>query len=126
MSLMSRGMAFLSDRETTAAGVTVTYTRANVSATLTAVPGDQQANAVRTGQPPPATTNWMERDYLIAAAALEAAGFDGPPRLGDRITEAIDGEAVVFELTRRPGQGAQPWRWSEADRLTYRVHTARV
>lgn len=124
MTLMANGMAFLSDRLATAAGVTVTYARGPVEATITAVVGDQTANALRTGQPPPATTNWVDRDYLVAAADLTAADF-GEPLVGDRITETINGESVTFELMRQQG-GGQPWRWSESDRLTYRLHAKRV
>lgn len=125
MTLMARGMAFVGEKLATAAGVSVTYQRANVSATLTVVPGDQQAVAVRLGQVPQGSSSWMERDYLIDAADFAAAGFDGTPALGDRITETLAGESVTFELMR-PSGGGQPWNWSEPERLTYRVHAKRV
>lgn len=125
MGLLARGMDWLADKTATAGGVSVTYTRANASATLTATPGDQQMNALRLGQVQQATSNWTEREYLIAAAALAAAGFTGPPAIGDRITETVGGEAVTFEAMRRDG-GQQCWKWSEPERLTYRVHTKRV
>lgn len=125
MTLMARGMAFLGEKQATAAGVTVTYTRANLSATLTVVVGDQQQQAQTRLQTQAAALAWSQRDYLILAADFADAGFTGPPQKGDRVTETVNGAATTFELF--PGPNGEPcWRWSEAERLTYRVHTKRV
>jgi hypothetical protein len=124
-TLMARGMTFLGDALKTGAGVVVSYTRANRTATLTAVAGDQQQQAQPRLTTQAAVIAWSQRDYLILAADFADAGFAGPPQKGDRITESVGGAETVFELLSGPS-GEPCWRWSEADRLTYRCHTKRV
>lgn len=58
------------------------------------------------------------RDYLIGAAHL--AGI-GPPQRGDRIIEG-DGSARHTYEVLAPGR-EPPWRWADADRRCYRIHT---
>jgi hypothetical protein len=58
------------------------------------------------------------RDYLIAAEDLADLG---PPQRGDRITEDTDTARHTAEVLA-PG-GEPPWRWSDPNRLTYRIHT---
>lgn len=116
--------AWLDDKTEVAAGVTVTYKRGPLSASLTATSGDQQHMTAVRGQAQAATVTWSQRDYFILAADLVAAGFTMPPQAGDRITETIEGVATVFEL--RPGPNREPcWRWS-GDRLMVRCHTERA
>lgn len=64
------------------------------------------------------------RDYLVLAADLVLAGSAVEPVRGDQITETIGGVEHVFEV-RAPG-GAPPWRWSDQNRLTMRIHTKYV
>ena len=125
MSLMSRGMAWAAERGETACGVTVTYTRVSQTpVSLTVVIGDSRSIAIREGQSQPnVRIEFSDRDYLITYDALNAVGFD-PPQIGDRITETINGETVIYEVRK---QGSEPaWRWSDPERTTYRVHCKRV
>ena len=58
------------------------------------------------------------RDYLVSSAALAALG--GPQR-GDRVIEVIGGARHTAEVTA-PGRESH-WRWSDPNRLCYRIHT---
>lgn len=122
MSLMSRGMTWLTTRTRTAGGVPVTYTRGAQSVPLTAVPGEVADEVPASAPPTRATTT--RRDYLVGVADLAAAGIVGPPLVGDRLTETIGGTPAVFEVC--PRSDAPGWRYSDADRTTYRVFTTPV
>ncbi|MBA3936827.1 MAG: hypothetical protein H0X38_05145 [Planctomycetes bacterium] len=68
------------------------------------------------------------RDYLIAADAL---GPFGLPLRGDRISEDLLGlgqgpgqSAVIRHTAEVLAPGREPhWRWVDATRLAYRIHT---
>ena len=58
------------------------------------------------------------RDYLIAAADLAAFG---QPQRGDRVIEDTGGSRHTAEVM---APGREPhWRWSDVNRLVYRIHT---
>jgi hypothetical protein len=58
------------------------------------------------------------RDYLIAAADLAAFG---QPQRGDRVIEDTGGSRHTAEVM---APGREPhWRWSDVNRLAYRIHT---
>ena len=58
------------------------------------------------------------RDYLINLAALGPLGI---PLRGDRIIEDIGSVRHTAEVNA-PGREAH-WRWSDPNRLCYRIHT---
>lgn len=122
MSLISRGQAALNSWLTTAAGVSITYTRGAQSTTLTAWVG--RTAFARTSSEPGAALIWGERDYLIPVASLTLGGTGVVPTKGDRITQTIDGADVVYELMAMPGEPL--WRYSDPTRTVYRVHCKRV
>ena len=64
------------------------------------------------------------RDFLIRTADLVLTGAATEPRRGDRIKETLGEEVVVFEVMA-PGQ-EPPWRFSDPNRLTMRIHTKHV
>lgn len=67
---------------------------------------------------------WTDRDYLVAAADLEAAGVTMPPRRGQKVRETVGGAVQVYELLT---PGAEPvWRWADPHRTLVRVHTKYV
>lgn len=124
MGLLERGVACLARLQAVTDGITVTYSRGGVSATVIAVVGASPANTVP-GTQSPTLLRYTERDYLIRAADLAAAGF-GVPQEGDRITETIAGVAVTFRVARRSGDKLA-WQWSDsAERTTCRLHTQPV
>lgn len=121
MSLHARGQRLLNRTTGTAAGtgVSVTYTRGGTDYPLTATPSRENDDAVSVPNPGTRVSD-RERDYLIVYADLVAAGL-GEPAEGDRITETLNGAAVVFEVGRRRTEPA--WRWADHQRTRVRVHT---
>ena len=123
MGLLARGQAMLNRVLSTGESVTIAYTRAGLSATLTTVwvgrtlfAGQSSASAAR--------VEWGERDYLIPVASLALGGLFVTPQKNDRITESINGNAVIFELQTPTGEPC--WRYSDQARTLYRVHCKRV
>lgn len=119
MTLMSRGAAALVRRKKQADGVAVTYTRGATVVTLTVWVGRTAFSRLGT-EPGPALV-WGDRDYLVAAADLVAAGLT-EPRKGDRVTEAGAG---TFEVVP-PDTGEPAFRFSDQTRLVYRLHVKRA
>jgi hypothetical protein len=112
-------MAWLAARQADGEAVVVTYTRGAASAPVAAVVGGVDAFA---RLPDPSTrVDFTQRDYLVRAADLAAAGFAGDPGDGDRLAETINGAAVVFQVA--PRDDGPAWRWSDPERTTYRIHT---
>jgi hypothetical protein len=124
MNLHQRGQCLL-NRGTgsqRATGVAVLYCRGESAAPLVATPSVEAIDA--TLEPTTHTrSDDRERDYLIVFADLADAGY-GVPQEGDRITETLAGEPVVFEVVPRERQPA--WRWADAQRTRVRVHTRRA
>lgn len=118
-TLSDRGRDALVRRQKQAAGVTVTYTRkaTGQALALTAVPGITTAVSSEL----PGRVEIAQRDYLIAVADLTG----GPPEIGDRITETINGAAVTFEVMT-PESEEPAWRYSSQWRAMYRAHCQRV
>ena len=61
------------------------------------------------------------RDFLIAAVALVLNGEPILPAGGDRISERIGDQLLVYEVMA-PGNEPE-WRWSDPYRRTLRIHT---
>lgn len=124
-NLLARGLDFLIRNMEQAAAVTdgVTYTRGAESVTLTAWVGRTvfKRNQQETG----AAIIFGERDYLFRAVDLVIAAAVTVPRKGDRITEVVNGQSLVFEVL--PPEGDEPvWRYSDQIRQVIRVHVKRV
>lgn len=124
MSMADRGARLLRDKIATAFGREVQYTRGTTTVTITVSPaaGRSLAN--------PAAANVLsvrtestERDYLIPATEYTRVSL-GTPQRGDRITEVIDGVACVFECA--PREQEPEWRWSNDERIVYRLHCKQV
>ena len=58
------------------------------------------------------------RDYIITARKLRAFG---DPKPGDQIIETKRGKRYTAEVMAPGGEPA--WRWADADRRAYRIHT---
>jgi hypothetical protein len=124
MGLLSgRGPAFLNRALGNADGVTLTYSRGAMAATLTGWPGNEQRD--ETQQPTEGTRrNSRERDYMIPYDAVWIAAGFAEPAVGDRIMETINGELTTWEIKPRDTEPA--WRWAEDHWKRFRVHTRRV
>ena len=60
------------------------------------------------------------RDFIVATADLLQT-----PARGDQIRETVGDTVFVFEVMA-PVQSAPPWRWADAQRTAYRIHTRLV
>ncbi len=60
------------------------------------------------------------RDFLVATADLPAA-----PERGDLVRETVGATVHLFEVMA-PVRGMPPWRWADAQRTAYRIHTRLV
>lgn len=59
------------------------------------------------------------RDYLVTVSELPVV-----PKAGDRIAETVNGQVQVYEVMSPAGE--PPWRYSDPDHRTYRIHTKHV
>jgi hypothetical protein len=119
VNLFQKARSWLPAMEQKAAGETVTYTRGAESITLAAAVVGRTVFA--SNEEGAARISFGDRDYLIGVADLTF----GAPRIGDRVTQTIDGADVVFEI-KDLDTGEPPWRFSDPDRTTWRVHVKRV
>lgn len=100
-------------------GVSITYSRGTLSATVTATIGE----TVFESDTEFGILRIESRDYLITKSRLDDAGF-GEPQRGDRITETQGDETVTYEVLDR--QGAMPFRYCDTSRRRVRVHTTKA
>lgn len=98
--------------------VEVRYSRGGAEATVGAALGRTDARAIESDAGPVIEDG--SEDFLILAVDLADAGFGEPVR-GDRIKTA---DGTTFEVM--PQSGGTAWRWSDRNRITYRVHTREV
>lgn len=64
------------------------------------------------------------RDFLVSVAAFVIGGVAAPPKPGDRIRETVGDQTFVYEvLAQGPGGERPPWRYSDRERRTLRIHT---
>ena len=119
MGLLTDGVALLNETLDTECGVSLTYSRGGVSATLTGSVGqtnfetDSEFGILRI----------ESRDFLITRSRLTAAGF-GEPKRGDRITETQGSDTVTHEVLEQAG--IPPFSYSDFGRTRLRIHTKRV
>lgn len=117
MGFLDDGVAYLNDVLDDQTASDVTYQRGGQSATVSATPGvsvfelDSEFGVLRI----------ESRDYLVTASGLAAFG---EPRRGDRIIESQSGQDVIHEVLEQ--SGVPPFKYSDAGRLRYRIHTKRI
>lgn len=130
MGLLSRGASLLNRAlppaaapTTGAAAGTLTYTRGGTAYTVEGWVGDPERD--ETLEPAAgARLDDREQDFLVTHASMAAAGL-GEPQRGDRITEAVNGGSVVWEVFPRDREPL--FRWSDkVTKTRYRVHVRRV
>ncbi len=119
--LLSQGLSWLEDQRHQHLTRTVTYQhgvdQAELSATIgrTVFEQDDHAGGL---------TRMQSRDFLIRAADLVLASEITLPRSGDRIIESDAIATYTYEVMA-PGT-EPPWRYSDVNRLTLRIHTKHV
>jgi len=116
--LLQQGSRWLEDRRHEHLTRPVTYFRGAGSVTLQATVGktvfDQQDqfNVVQRTE---------SRDFLVLAADLVLAGQQTLPQAGDRIVESDGAPSLLYEVV---SIGAEPpFRFSDPERATLRIHT---
>ncbi len=119
--LLSQGLSWLEDQRHQHLTRTVTYRRGvdqvELSATIgrTVFEQDDHAGGL---------TRIESRDFLIRAADLILAAETILPQPGDRIIESDAIATYTYEVMA-PGS-EPPWRYSDVNRLTLRIHTKHV
>jgi hypothetical protein len=122
MSVLNDLVAVGFEMAMTLAGATVAYRRGDKTIDcLDAIP-TQETYTVADEQG--ILQEIHSRDYLVDAANLVINKAVVEPRVGDRITETIDGQDMVFEVF--PIEKQRCFRYRDASRATIRIHTKRV
>ena len=119
--LLSQGLSWLEDQRHQHLTRLVTYQRGGNEVELAATIGrtvfeqDDHAGGL---------TRIESRDFLIRAADLILAAETTLPQPGDRIIETDAIATYTYEVLA-PGS-EPPWRYSDVNRLTLRIHTKQV
>ncbi len=119
--LLSQGLSWLEDQRHQQLTRTVTYQRGGDEVELSATIGRtvfEQDDHVG------GLTRIESRDFLIRVADLILAAETTLPQPGDRIIETDSIATYTYEVMA-PGT-EPPWRYSDVNRLTLRIHTKHV
>jgi len=119
--VLDKGSAWLEDQRNRHMTRTVTYQRDGDSVELAATIGRtefEQADDF-------GVIHKIEsRDYLVRTADLLIAGAQTLPKAGDRVRETDGAKTFVYEVMA-PGN-EPPYRYSDPNRRTLRIHTKHV
>ena len=121
-NLLRIGSDWLAEQLKAYASSPVLYARGSSSVTVQATVGRTEWSVdTGTGM----VVSDVSRDFIILTVdlVLPAVG-NAVPQRGDKITESIDGQSLVYEVMAPAGQ--QAWRWSDRFGKVYRIHTKRV
>ncbi|MCC6907188.1 MAG: hypothetical protein IT430_04535 [Phycisphaerales bacterium] len=119
--LLSQGLSWLEDQRHQHLTRMVTYQRGGSEVELPATIGRtvfEQDDHVG------GLTRIESRDFLIRAVDLVLAAETTLPQPGDRIIETDAVATYTYEVMA-PGS-EPPWRYSDVNRLTLRIHTKHV
>jgi hypothetical protein len=119
--LLAKGLAWLEAQRHKHLTQTVTYVRGGVALEWAATVGRTVFDETDAF----GSVHRLEsRDYLGRAEDLVIGGEIFEPAAGDQIKEQIGTSVAVYEVMS-PG-GEPPFRYSDPDHITVRVHTKRV
>jgi hypothetical protein len=119
--LLERGSAFLEDQRHRHMTRAVVYRRGAESREVQATVGRthfEQADGAGS------IHRTESRDYLVRAADLDLGAGPILPRAGDQVLETVGAAVLVYEVNA-PG-GEPPFRFSDPDRRTLRIHTKHI
>ena len=121
MDMISQGLAWLDAQRVKFLSRMVVYQRGSESLELAATIGRtefEQADEYGI------VHKTQSRDFLVSAADLVIAGATVLPKSGDRVRETTGGQTFVYEVLAQNQTGErQPWRYSDPQRRTLRIHT---
>lgn len=118
--LLQRSSDWLSDRMKQHAARDVVYRRGGQEVTVRAVIGRKDFE-VDAGE---SRLYFRSNDFLIHRADLILDGEATLPERGDQIIVDFGSGPVTFEVL--PGDGIQPWEFSDSFEKLLRVHTKKV
>ena len=115
--LIANGAAWLADQRKAHLSKEIGYVSGATTTTLLATIGRTEFEVVGDGGVMERTES---RDFIIATADMP-----GAPARGDQIRETVGATVHLFEVMA-PVQSAPAWRWADASRTAYRIHTRLV
>ena len=116
---MQEAIARLKERLQDSVSITVVYHRGNNLINLICWVG---ATAFRVNDQTNSRLIWSDRDYLIPVENLKINNVLVTPNYGDWLEETFpDGIVKRFEISAP--QGEQAWRYSDQQKMIYRIHT---
>ena len=119
--LIANGAAWLADQRKAHLSKEIAYVTGATTVTVLASIGKTEFEVVGEGSVGGGVMERFEsRDFLVATADLLNA-----PARGDQLRETLGSTVFVFEVMA-PVQSAPPWRWADAQRTAYRIHTRLV
>ena len=115
--LIANGAAWLAEQRKAHLSKEIAYVTGATSITVLATIGKTEFEVVGDGGVMERTES---RDFIVATADLTQA-----PARGDQIRETVGPTVHLFEVMA-PVQSAPAWRWADAQRTAYRIHTRLV
>lgn len=111
------GAAHLADTLKLVASQSVTITRGEQTATVSATVGRSVFESQDTSG---IVETWESRDFILITGDLPF----GEPQRGDTVVETIDGTACTYEVTAP--RGTPLFHYADAFQQSVRIHTKRV
>jgi hypothetical protein len=119
--LLRQASDWLEDQRTRYAASTIVYVRGSRSAEVSATIG-KTTFEVDDGYG--VLVRHESRDFLVLVTDLLLGGGLTEPQRGDRVHETQNGTVYIYEVA---APGKEPcWRYSDAYRKTFRVHTKQI
>jgi hypothetical protein len=121
--MLGQGSAWLEDQRHKHLSRSVVYQRGEESIELAATIGRTEFEQVdQSGM-----VNKIEsRDFLVRRSDLILGGAPSLPKPGDRIRETSDEQIFIYEVMSPLGGNEPPFRYSDPNRHTLRIHTKHV
>ena len=117
--LIATGAAWLADQRKAHLSKEIGYVSGATTTTLLATIGRTEFEVVGEGGVMERTES---RDFIVATADMPGAQSQAR---GDQIRETVGATVHLFEVMA-PVQSAPAWRWADASRTAYRIHTRLV
>jgi hypothetical protein len=115
--LIANGAAWLAEQRKAHLSKEIAYVVGAVSTPMLATIGRTEFEVVGEGG---VMERVESRDFIVATADLPAT-----PERGHRIHETVGEQVHVFEVMA-PVRSAPAWRWADAQRTAWRIHTRLV
>lgn len=118
-NLLEQSAAWLADQRQTHLSAVVTYQRGEQSANVPATTGQ---TVFRYDDAAGGIVRYVSQDFLVRVEHLVLDDSEIEPRRGDRVFEIAKGKVYTHEVMPF-GNDEPEWRYSDPQRMTYRIHT---